>query len=242
MVRADCAGAANNCPTGGIRLHFTNPVKGSEIQRHITVLPRAEFTISDTAQESSDWYLETQLATHTAYAVIADTGIRDVFGQRLSGNPAAGFRTTGYAPLVEHEYGRMTVERAGFGTLAVKHVNVDTLTITIAPVPDALIPAHPAVQPVESGGQRAGQGAQGRGYPERCRARPSRPGPDLRREAAGLQCAAHRLAGTAGGQGHQSDPLPRMAAEPAVCDRAGDRPRGAREDRRLPRAWSGSPG
>jgi uncharacterized protein YfaS (alpha-2-macroglobulin family) len=140
MVRADCAGDATNCPTGGIRLHFTNPVKGSELQRHLTVLPRAEFTISDTAQESSEWYLETQLTTHTAYAVIADSGIRDVFGQRLTGNPAAGFRTTGYAPRVDHEYGRMTVERAGFGTLAVKHVNVDTLTITTAPVPDALVP------------------------------------------------------------------------------------------------------
>jgi hypothetical protein len=139
MVRADCAGDASNCPAGGIRVHFTTPVKGAEVQRRLTVLPAVPFTISDTTDESNEWYLETQLVPHTAYAVIADTAMRDVFGQRITGNPASGFRTTGYAPLVEHEYGRMTVERAGFGTLAVKHVNVDTLTITTAPVPDALI-------------------------------------------------------------------------------------------------------
>ncbi len=140
LVRADCAGDSNNCPTGGIRLFFTNPVKGSELEAHLTVLPRVEYTISDTGAELANWYIETTLQPHTAYAAIVDTAIRDVFGQKLIGNPASGFRTTGYAPLVDHEYGRMTVERNGFGTLAVKHVNVDTLTITTAPVPDALIP------------------------------------------------------------------------------------------------------
>ncbi|HWA58185.1 MAG TPA: MG2 domain-containing protein, partial [Gemmatimonadales bacterium] len=140
MVRAECNGSAQSCPTGGIRVFFTNPVKGAEVQRRLKVLPPVEFAISDTAQETNEWYLETTLATHTAYAVIADTGMRDVFGQRITGNPASGFRTTGFAPLVDHEYGRMTVERNGFGTLAVKHVNVDSLTITTAPVPDRLIP------------------------------------------------------------------------------------------------------
>ncbi len=139
LVRAECNGSATSCPSGGIRVWFTNPVKGAEIQRRLKVLPSVEFAINDTTQESSEWYLEAALATHTAYAVIADTAMRDVFGQRLTGNPASGFRTTGYAPLVDHEYGRMTVERSGFGTLAVKHVNVDSLTITTAPVPDGLV-------------------------------------------------------------------------------------------------------
>ena len=140
LIRAECNGPSSNCPTGGIRILFTNPVKGAELQSHLTVLPKADFTIADTTAESNEWYIETTLQTHTAYAAIIDTGTRDVFGQRITGNPASGFRTTGYAPLVDHEYGRMTVERNGFGTLAVKHVNVDTLTITTAPVPDALIP------------------------------------------------------------------------------------------------------
>ncbi len=139
FTRAECNGSDAVCPAGGIRVYFSNPVKGAEVQRKIKVLPPVEFTVADTALESSEWYLESTLVPHTAYAVMADTGMRDVFGQKLTGNPASGFRTTGYAPLVEHEYGRMTVERNGFGTLAVKHVNVDTLTVTTAPVPDNLI-------------------------------------------------------------------------------------------------------
>ncbi len=137
---ADCASGVS-CPTGGIRVTFSTPVKGAEIERHLTLLPAVDFSVADTSEESDSWYLETELTPKTAYAVVADSNLRDIFGQRLTGNPASGFRTTGFAPLVEHAYGTMTVERASFRTLAVKHVNVDSLTVTIAPVPAALIPA-----------------------------------------------------------------------------------------------------
>ncbi len=140
LTGAECSGG-ESCPTGGIKVSFSTPVKGAEVQRHLTLLPAAEFSVADTSEESESWYLETVLTPKTAYAVVADSNLRDIFGQRLAGNPAAGFRTTGFAPLVEHAYGNMTIERASFRTLAVKHVNVDTLTVTIAPVPAALIPA-----------------------------------------------------------------------------------------------------
>jgi uncharacterized protein YfaS (alpha-2-macroglobulin family) len=140
VAEATC-GAGQNCPTGGVQLRFSTPVRGSEVLRRVSLLPAAEFSISDTTEETDTWYLEAELKPRTGYAVVADTAMRDIFGQRLTGNPAAGFRTTGFAPLVDHDYGRMTVERVGFHTLAVKHVNVDTLVVTIAPVPDAFIPA-----------------------------------------------------------------------------------------------------
>ena len=140
LTRAVCAGG-QFCPTGGIRAEFTTPVRGAEVLRRVRLLPEVPFTIGDTAAESETWYLEATLAPHIGYAVIVDTAIRDVFGQPLTGNPAAGFRTTGFAPMVEHEYGRMTVERTGYRTLGVRHVNVDSLSVTIAPVPDSLIPA-----------------------------------------------------------------------------------------------------
>jgi uncharacterized protein YfaS (alpha-2-macroglobulin family) len=137
---AECA-SGESCPTGGVQVKFTTPVKGAEVERRVSLLPVVKFSVADTAEESETWYLEAELSPHTGYAVVADTSLRDIFGQRLRGNPAAGFRTTGFAPLVEHEYGRMTIEREAFRTLAVKHVNVDTLTVTIAPVPAALVPA-----------------------------------------------------------------------------------------------------
>jgi uncharacterized protein YfaS (alpha-2-macroglobulin family) len=131
-------GAGKFCPTGPVVIHFSTPVKGAEVARNVRILPHAQFTVRDTITESARWVLQTTLDPRTTYAVVADTSIRDVFGQRIAGNPAAGVRTTGYEPGIGYEYGRITVEKAGFGTLAVRHVNVDTLVVTLAPVPDSL--------------------------------------------------------------------------------------------------------
>ena len=87
--------------------------------------------------------------------------LRDIFGQRLLGNPAAGFRTTGYAPLVEHEYGRMTVERAAFRTLAVQARERGYPHRHHRPCPARAHPRDAAVQPLEPGRQRPRRGAAG---------------------------------------------------------------------------------
>jgi uncharacterized protein YfaS (alpha-2-macroglobulin family) len=132
-----CA-AGKFCPTGPLVAHFSTPVTGAEVSRRVRIFPSVRFAVRDTITESARWVLQATLAPHTTYAVVADTALRDVFGQRLAGNPAAGFRTTGYEPSIGYEYGRITVEKSGFGTLAVRHVNVDTLVVTVAPVPDSL--------------------------------------------------------------------------------------------------------
>jgi uncharacterized protein YfaS (alpha-2-macroglobulin family) len=127
-----------SCPTGPLTVTFTNPVRGAEVARRVRLYPDAKFTVRDTAAESERWTLEAKLAPRVGYAVVVDTGIRDIYGQTLKGNPAAGVRTTGYLPSINHAFGRLLVERTGFRTLAVQHVNVDTLISTIAPIPDSL--------------------------------------------------------------------------------------------------------
>ncbi|MES2179012.1 MAG: MG2 domain-containing protein [Gemmatimonadota bacterium] len=129
---------AKYCPTGPLTVTFTNPVKGAEVLRRLKFLPAAKFSVDDTVSESATWTLDAKLQLHTGYALVADTALRDVFGQALTGNPAAGYRTTGYEPVINNAYGHLLVERVGFRTLAVEHVNVDTLVATIAPVPDSL--------------------------------------------------------------------------------------------------------
>lgn len=126
------------CPTGPLTLVFTNPVRGSEVAKRFQFFPQAAFRVRDTISESTIWTLEAKLRPRVTYAIIADTALRDVFGQPLRGNPAVGFTTTGYAPTVISPLGRLLVERVGFRTLAVQHVNVDTIVATIAPVPDSL--------------------------------------------------------------------------------------------------------
>ena len=126
------------CPSGPMSVTFTNPVRGAEVLRRVTLVPDVKFTIRDTVSESTTWILEARLKPHVTYAVVADTAIRDVFGQALRGNPAVAFTTSGYEPAIVHPFGRLLVERTGFGTLSVQHVNVDTLLAAIAPVPDSM--------------------------------------------------------------------------------------------------------
>ncbi|HET9012336.1 MAG TPA: Ig-like domain-containing protein, partial [Gemmatimonadaceae bacterium] len=110
-------GASTFCPSGPLTVTFSNPVRGADVLRHVRLLPDAKFAIRDTLSEGTSWTLEARLQPHVTYAVAADTAIRDVFGQRLVGNPAAAFRTTGYAPDIVHPFGRLLVERTGFRTL-----------------------------------------------------------------------------------------------------------------------------
>src|SRR5215207_5041442 len=126
------------CPSGPLSLTFSNPVRGADVLRSVKLVPEAKFAVRDTVSESTTWTLEARLQPHVTYAAVADTAIRDAFGQRLVGNPAVAFRTTGYEPSIVHPFGRLLVERTGFRTLSVQHVNVDTLVAVITPVPDSL--------------------------------------------------------------------------------------------------------
>ena len=138
ITSVECAEATPTCPTGPLNVTFTNPVRGSEVAKRVRIFPQTQFSVRDTAAEATTWTLDANLRPRVGYAVIADTALRDVFGQSLRGNPAAGFRTTGYAPTIIHALGHVLVERKGFRTLAVQNVNVDTIVATIAPVPDNL--------------------------------------------------------------------------------------------------------
>ncbi len=126
------------CATGPLTLTFSNPVRGADVQRYVSILPATKFSVGDTTAESVHWTLDGKCQLHTTYAVVVDTALRDVFGQSLRGNPAMGFRTTGYPPAINYAFGRQLVERVGYRSLAVQHVNVDTLVVTMAPVPPAL--------------------------------------------------------------------------------------------------------
>ena len=126
------------CPSGPLTVTFTNPVRGAVVLRRVRLLPEAKFEVRDTISESTTWVLNARLKPHVTYAVVADTAIHDVFGQGLRGNPASGFTTTGYEPAIVHPFGRLLVERTGFRTLSVQHVNIDTLIAVIAPVPDSI--------------------------------------------------------------------------------------------------------
>jgi len=138
LLRGSCASDRTSCPTGPLTVHFSTPVRGADILRHVTVKPTLKFTVRDTAETSDQWALEARLEPRTWYALVADTSLRDVFGQPLAGNPVATARSTGYAPAVNYASGRALVEGRGPRTFGVSYVNVDTLEVVVAPIPDSL--------------------------------------------------------------------------------------------------------
>jgi alpha-2-macroglobulin len=137
LLEASC-GEREYCPTGPFYLRFSTPVKGAELLQHLTMLPKLNFSIADTAELSERWTVSAELKPRTGYLVRVDSSLSDAFGQRLSGNPVRTFATTGYRPSVSYVEGRTMVERVGRRTLGITYVNVDTLELLTVPVPDSL--------------------------------------------------------------------------------------------------------
>jgi alpha-2-macroglobulin len=133
LVETSCDGG-DFCPTGGIALTFSTPVSGERLRRALSLAPQRPLTI-DTTSVRSRWSIDAPLRPRTVYAAIVDTSLRDIFGQRLTGNNAGAVRTTGFPPNVSYTSGRVTVERKAFGTFPITTVNIDTLQVTITPIP-----------------------------------------------------------------------------------------------------------
>jgi uncharacterized protein YfaS (alpha-2-macroglobulin family) len=127
----------DGCHYGPATLVFSTPVRGAEVLRHVR-LEGGSFTVRDTAAEQDRWTLEGRLQPRRAYAITIDSALADVFGQPLGTARRIAFTTPGVPPSVIHPHGKLVIEREGFRTLAVQHVNVDTLQVRIAAVPDSL--------------------------------------------------------------------------------------------------------
>ncbi len=138
LTAATCGWSRAACPTGPLVVRFSTPVRGAELRRFLSIRPAVPFDIGDTSEVRAEWTLDARLAPRTAYAVVADRRLTDRFGQPLTGNPVATAVSTGYAPAVNYASGRAVVERKGPGTFALSFVNVDTLEVVTAPVPDTL--------------------------------------------------------------------------------------------------------
>ncbi|MDQ3138157.1 MAG: Ig-like domain-containing protein, partial [Gemmatimonadota bacterium] len=138
LASVSCGWNQQACPTGPLVITFSTPVRGADVRRHVRLRPAVQYELGDTADLRDRWVLETRLAPRTAYAVVADRALTDGFGQRLAGNPVATATTTGYAPAITYSPGRAVVERRGTRTFALSFVNVDTLEVVTAPVPDSL--------------------------------------------------------------------------------------------------------
>ncbi|HEX6559756.1 MAG TPA: alpha-2-macroglobulin family protein [Longimicrobiales bacterium] len=138
-LRVDSVGCARapSCPTGPIRLVFATPVRGAELLEHVRIAPALSYTIADSSDISHVWTLDVELKPRQSYAVVVDSMLTDIFGQKLGAVSVKAFATTGFAPTVLYDFGKLLVERSGLRTLAAQVVNIDTLIYTTIAVPEA---------------------------------------------------------------------------------------------------------
>ncbi|HEU5218834.1 MAG TPA: MG2 domain-containing protein, partial [Gemmatimonadales bacterium] len=133
----ECRGSTF-CPNGPFTVTLSTPVKGSELLKHLTVLPKVDFSIADTEEVNEQWTVSARLKPRTGYLVRIDSTLKDAFGQPMTGYPVKAFGTTGYRPDVSYPQGKAMVERLGRRTFGITYVNVDTLEVLTIPVPDSL--------------------------------------------------------------------------------------------------------
>ena len=134
-VRSWSCNPLNSCGNTPVHLQFSTPVPGSEVARHVRIVPAASFTLRDTAMQTTDWHLNVWLEPRQRYTLAIDSQLTDVFGQRLGRQTDTSFVTGSYAPAVSYPTGPLLVERSGLRTLAVRSVNVDTLALKSMAVP-----------------------------------------------------------------------------------------------------------
>ena len=127
------------CPTGHATLEFSTPVHGADVVRAVSASPAVKIAVGDTGDDAHVWELDAKLRPRTAYRFTVDSTLRDVFGQPLTGPRIDSLHTTGFMPMLDYATGSMVVERQSYRTLAVKHVNLDTLFVTLAPVSESLM-------------------------------------------------------------------------------------------------------
>ncbi|MGH7469777.1 MAG: MG2 domain-containing protein, partial [Longimicrobiales bacterium] len=129
--------ARPNACSEPVHLQFSTPVRGTEVLRHVRILPALSFTVYDTAAELVSWVLQTRVRPRQRYMVVVDSQLTDVFGQRLGKQADTTYITESYAPALLHPTGMLLVERNGLRTLAVRSVNVDTVEVRSMAVPDS---------------------------------------------------------------------------------------------------------
>ena len=221
------------------RRHVHHPGAGRRRARHLTPAAGGAVHAGRHGRHAGEWVLETgwSRGPRMRWWPTPPSPTPSVSGSPATRSPR--LQTTGYAPAIDYPSGRAVVERSGARTFGLTFVNVDTLEVVIAPIPDSLerhssaarvelARSVPALMPTA----RCASASRSR------RAGPLRvygvklPAPD-----AGAGAAAP----PDGGPGHRPPVDAPSRNRPSDRAGAGHRPRRAREDRRRRRRWSGSP-
>ena len=137
------SGVHCDCTRGPIMVSFATPVAPDQVQRYVRVIPEGggaplPFRVDFSANASMNWRLPVVLTPRTTYDVVVDTALRDAIGRRLTGRRRLWFQSVAVTPSVSYSGGHIVAPAGDSAALSVQHVNVDSLLVTVRPVPDSL--------------------------------------------------------------------------------------------------------
>ncbi len=132
-----CADPADCAAAGSFILRFSSPITRDAFTRSVHFSPAEAFGLKSEQQDGTTWVVSARFVPLMTYAFRVDSTLRDVF-DRPVGHPGEHAIVVGNR-MPDFGFGRgfITLGNAAPPLLRVRHVNVDSLTLRLMPVPDS---------------------------------------------------------------------------------------------------------
>lgn len=146
MAQVRCANARDCAASPTLQLSFTAPVRFDDVRRYLTFSPAGVVTLPDSSPPSMVWSFPLSIRPGQRLTVTADARLRDVWDRAPSGTRELVMTAGDRIPAFSINSGLTTVARGTQPILRVRHVNVDSLTLTMVvdPRPVAISATQPA--------------------------------------------------------------------------------------------------
>lgn len=129
--------ASTPCNAGSMSVWFSAPVDAATFKSFLRLSPDVSAQLQNKSRSMVAVY-KPPLRSATSYSIVADSGLRDVFGRRLVGSSAITVTTPDREPAVFHQSELVTLSGAA-PSIRVRSVNVDSLIVAYTVVPDSML-------------------------------------------------------------------------------------------------------
>ena len=128
-------------PRNSLQIVFSNPVSQREVARHISFDPPIPIDVESYYDYSeSVIYFSLPLKAEQNYTMTILEGLKDIFGNELTGQRVFTFRTGSFRPSVRMVTGQGILEAYESHKYPVTFVNVDSVTLQLARInPDKIV-------------------------------------------------------------------------------------------------------
>jgi hypothetical protein len=118
-------------PTQPIRLRFSNPTTHSEVIKHMTIEPEVTMEIPDESYQyyTTEFWFYFPFKPEQQYKLTIKPGLKDKFGNELTGNREFYFQTTSYPSRAGIVEGPGILEATERHVIPVTVVNAESLTV-----------------------------------------------------------------------------------------------------------------